>query len=132
MKNILLVAIAFAGSFAYGSYTVCSSPTLYYSFVQKDFGIDPPNGVELGSKTIVSRGKVLHHEIMIKGAGGFTIPNFEVTLSGPVEVLKQTGNQVSGSTVFRQIAVLSSVTPGNLKEVERASVVCEKTWAMVP
>ena len=132
MKSLLVLVVASFGSLAYGSHTVCSSPTLYYSLVQRDVGVRPLPGTELGTKTIVAQGKLLHHETLVQGSGGGTFPRYEVTLVGPKKILQATGNQIRGVAIFTQTAVLSSATPGNDGEIERCAVVCEQTWAMVP
>jgi len=132
MKHLLIAALAFTSSLSYGSHTVCSSPTLYYSSVRHDFGTQPPPGMELGKLTIVHNGKLLVEETHVQGQGGFTIPEFEVSFIGPQEVLSTTGVPVSGSRVYRDVAVLSTAPPSVVQEIERTAVVCEETWAFVP
>ena len=132
MKNILIAAFALTGPLAFGSHTVCSSPTLYYSSVRHDFGTQPPPGKELGKLTIVNQGKVLVNYTQIQGEGQYAIPEYLVALEGPREVILKTGNQVFGSTVYKAVAVLRTAPPQAEEEIARSAVICETTWAMVP
>jgi len=130
MKNLLLLAVAFVGSFSYGSYTVCSSPDLYYSSVRHDFGTPPPPGIETGKLTIVFQGKVLVDQVFYNGE--FVEPAYEVKFLGPKDVLLETGKPIAGRSVYNEVAALKG--PGLSAEVEimQIPVLCENTWAMVP
>lgn len=132
MKNVLLIGLTLFGTAAFGSHTVCSSPSLYYSSVRHDFGTAPLPGMELGTLQIFAQGKLLVDQKFTQGLGGFTIRKYDVAFVGPKVVVKKTGSQVAGSAIYTDTAVLSTSAPGPVAEVLRTPVVCENTWAMVP
>lgn len=132
MKNLIVAALVLVGSFAYGSHTVCSSPSLYYSSSRIDSGPVPPPGTEVGRLTVVGEGKVLVDQAFIQGVGDSPSPQYQVEFIGPKEVLSQSGGQVAGAVVYRHVAVLSTAAPLPPEEVLRTQVVCERAWAFVP
>ena len=132
MKNIIIFAMALAGTFSYGSHTVCSAPNLYYSATRGDFGTQPPKGTTLGNLTIFSKGSLLVNQDYIQGGNQVAAPKFGVTFAGPQVVLSKTGAAGFGSLVFKDTAILYTVAPNPIAEILRTPVVCEQTWALVP
>ncbi len=132
LRNGFFLGTALVGSFAYGSHTVCSSPTLYYSSTRIDSGVAPLPGTEVGTLTIVAKGKVLVSETHVQGSYQLSTERYAIGFQGPRTVLATTGGEVAGTTVFTDHAVLRRVGRRPEAVVERSAVVCETAWAMVP
>lgn len=132
MKIALLLSIAWLGSFAYGSHTVCSSPNLYFASVRHDFGTQPPKGTETGKLTILVNGKLLDSITYTQGQENIERPKYSVSLTGEKNVLLKQGNQTAGTTVFTTTALVKASASEDESTELKTSVICESKWALVP
>lgn len=131
----LVAALSLVSASSFASSLVCSSENIYSSNIKRDFGMVPPAGTVTGRVTIVHEGKVLLNYSKIVGLHPQGVPPYRVTLIGNPTVLEKLGSPVSGSTIFKQIAVLqqvNSLTHAVEAELANEEVVCRQTWAMVP
>jgi hypothetical protein len=131
--QILMLVVALFPLVGSATSTVCSSETLYYSNVRHDFGTQPLPGMETGRRVITYDGQILVNRVIKQSKHEFE--PYAVTLTGEAKVLFQEGNQVFGSSIFTQTAVLTKISlenPEQGEEIARQPVVCRSTWAMVP
>lgn len=131
MKRLLGLGLLVVSASATASYTVCSSPSLYFSQTRVDSGIPPRPGMVTGTITIVSKGSVLVRQNVVEGTP--TRTRYRVSFDGTPKVLDETGvGTASGARVFRVTGVLKAQRAPAEVEMLRTPLVCEETWALVP
>lgn len=132
-STVVALVLLFSFFSAHAGSTICAGPTLYYSYLQTDLGIQPLPGTKIGSETIVSNGQVLLNEEFFAGDGQFKIFPFSVTIMKDGDVVDSTGSQAQGSEISKTTAVLYNVDPyhpNKKTEVYREDVVCTVKWSM--
>lgn len=132
MKSLLLIAVvSILGLAAQAGTEVCAGKTLYFSNIRADLGIQPPQGYQIGSLTIVSNAKVLVNQKTIVGAKT-SAAKFAVDMVDE-QVISSEGNMWKGSSISKKTAILykRNTADGSLEdEVSRDDVLCQKTWRM--
>ena len=135
MKKIIILLTFFSTTSAQAGSTFCSGPTMYYSDVTEDHGIEPPEDALIGKTVIVYDGNVLINRKKFSGFKKLQSLTHSVKFEGEEIVLETTGNQTSGDTTYTQVMVLYKLDKLNTdesEEIARESVVCKTSWAMVP
>jgi hypothetical protein len=133
MKFLLIGLVTLSSLSATAGTMVCSSASLYSSFIHYDMGTPPPLGMKTGENLIVFNRNILEKADLINGTP--SNPKATVELSDDIKVLEQTGNSTQGSRISKKTAVLTQPDPQNpneIVELDREEVICHQTWALVP